>query len=113
MARPIRARRTRKYSQEFKYTAVQLSLRKGILATDVAEALGIHPAMLWRWRQEFREGLIVGDKRKKVIKTPKQVEEAERIKELEAKVAELEKENDLLKKWQRFLAEKKRKYSNS
>jgi len=45
--------------------------------------------MLSRWRKEYREGKIVADKRKK----------------LEAENKKLKQELDLLKKWQRFLAE--------
>lgn len=37
-------------------------LRSGISAT---ESLDIHPYMLSRWRKVYREGIIVGDKRKK------------------------------------------------
>jgi transposase len=119
MAAPKTPRKTRRYSNDFKSQAVLLSMEEERTAKEVAESLGIHPAMLWRWRQKFREGLIVPDKRKKVLKKPKPrkkpetTTEAQRIKELERQVAELEKENDLLKKWQRFLAEKKQNDSNS
>ena len=61
--------------------------------------------MLSRWRKEFREGKIMVDKRKKVVSLKKEVKELNKIKALEKKIAKLEQENDLLKKWQRFLAE--------
>lgn len=45
------------------------------------------------------------DERKKVVRLKKEVKELNKIKTLEKKIAKLEQENDLLKKWQRFLAE--------
>ena len=41
------------YSKEFKLEAVQLSLEDGRTAKQVAKSLGIHPAMLSRWRKEY------------------------------------------------------------
>ena len=82
-------RKTWQYSNEFKVKAVQLSLIEGIQVQEVANTLDIHPFMLSRWRKEYREGKIVADKRKK----------------LEAENKKLKQELDLLKKWQRFLAE--------
>lgn len=48
------ARRTeyRRYTDEFKATAVALSFVGGVQSKDVAEALDIHPLMLSRWRKE-------------------------------------------------------------
>jgi transposase len=64
MPRYNNSKKTYKYSLEFKSKAVQLSHLKGIQVKDVAEALGIHPFMLSRWRKEYREGKILADKRK-------------------------------------------------
>ena len=97
-------RKTWQYSNEFKARAVQLSLIEGIQVKDVATALDIHPFMLSRWRKEFREGIIVA-KHKKITDVTKASKELNRIKELEKENARLKEENDLLKKWQRFLAE--------
>ena len=98
-------RRTWKYSNEFKVNAVQLSFVVGVTIKSVAETLDIHPFMLSRWRKEYREGLIVADKRKK---TPGQ----SAAKKILTKEQQLERENKklkeelyVLKKWQRFLAE--------
>ena len=60
--------------------------------------------MLSRWRKEYREGIIVPDKRIKTL-TAKEKKEINRVKKLENENARLRQENDLLKKWQRFLAE--------
>lgn len=98
-------RRTWQYSNEFKVKAVQLSLLEGIQVQEVAKTLDIHPMMLSRWRKEYREGLIVADKRKKVVDVGKQKKELSKIKQLEKENARLKQELDIVKKWQRFLAE--------
>ena len=59
-------RRTWQYSNDFKVNAVQLSFVVGVTIKSVAEKLDIHPFMLSRWRKEYREGIIVADKRKKI-----------------------------------------------
>lgn len=50
MARSIKARKTHRYSYDFKIKAVQLSHLEGIQVKEIAEALDIHPFMLSRWR---------------------------------------------------------------
>ena len=50
----------RKYSDEFKLTAVRLSQQPGLQVKTVAEALEIHPFMLSKWRTDVREGTIRG-----------------------------------------------------
>jgi len=113
MPRYNNPKKTNRYTQEFKTKAVQLSHLKGVQVKDVAHALDIHPFMLSRWRKEYREGKIVADKRKKVIKLPGEISENDRIRVLEKENARLKTENELLKKWQRFLAERKQNALNS
>ena len=98
-------RKTWHYTNEFKTKAVQLSLLDGVKVKEVAETLDIHPFMLSRWRKEYREGIIVADKRNKVTDISQDKKEIDRIKKLEKENARLRQENDLLKKWQRYLAE--------
>ncbi|WP_257281128.1 hypothetical protein [Endozoicomonas sp. ISHI1] len=51
---------------------------------------------------------------RKVKSTPSDVHsEQGQLRQLKERIAELELENDLLKKWQRFLAEQRRKNSRS
>ena len=107
MPKYTKHKKTYKYSNEFKVKAVQLSHLDGVQVKDIAEALDIHPFMLSRWRKEFREGKIIADKRKKVIKLPREISENDRIGVLEKENVKLRTENELLKKWQRFLAERK------
>lgn len=42
------------YNFQFKHTAVTITNHPNIQSIDVAEALNIHPIMLYRWRQEMR-----------------------------------------------------------
>jgi len=105
MPRYTQPRRTWHYLNEFKVKAVQLSLLEGVQVQEVAKTLDIHPFMLSRWRKEYREGKLVADKRKKVIPMVKDKQKFGRMKALEKENARLRQENDLLKKWQRYLAE--------
>lgn len=106
-------RKTWRYTNEFKAKAVQLSLLDGVQVQEVAKTLDIHPFMLSRWRKEYREGKIVADKRTKVTNIRKDKAELDKIKQLEKEVAQLKQENELLKKWQRFLAERHQRNLNS
>jgi transposase len=105
MPRYNNPRRTWQYTNEFKVKAVQLSLIEGIQVKSVAETLDIHPFMLSRWCKEYREGKIVVDKRKKVTDVKNQKAELTKVKKLEQENKRLKEELNLLKKWQRFLAE--------
>lgn len=98
-------RKTWQYTNEFKVKAVQLTYLDGVQVKKVAETLDIHPFMLSRWRKEYREGKIVADKRKKVTSIKKEQKKRDKIETLENEVARLKQENDLLKKWQRYLSE--------
>ena len=57
-------RAVRRYSDEFKLTAVHLSHQPGIQVKTVARALAIHPFMLSKWRKDAREGRLRGRARK-------------------------------------------------
>ena len=106
-------KKTHRYTNELKAKAVQLSLMKGVQVQEVAKTLDIHPFMLSRWRKEYREGKIVPDKRQKVVSLKQDKGELNKIKRLEKENARLRQENDLLKKWQRFLAEERARNSAS
>ncbi len=104
MPRYLNHKRTNRYTNEFKAKAVQLSLMDGVEVQAVARTLDIHPFMLSRWRKEYREGKIVPDKRRKVVSLKQEKAELDKVKRLEKENARLRQENDLLKKWQRFVA---------
>ena len=79
------------------------------MSKNVAQALDIHPFMLSRWRKEYREGkfnLPVRYKSSKELMSElPSKQELNKIKQLQRENKRLKLENDLLKKWQRYLAE--------
>ncbi len=93
--------------------AVELGHQEGIEVQQGAAGLDIHPFMLSRWRKEYREGRIRPDGRKRVdVMKEKKAPPAEELKELDRLKqdnARLKKESDLLKKWQRYLADQHQK----
>jgi len=97
------------YPVDFKIKAVQLSLRDDVSSKDVAQALDIHPFMLSRWRKEYREGKFSIKPRynsnNELMATLPNKKELNKIKQLQKENERLKLENDLLKKWQRYLAE--------
>ena len=72
---------------------------------DVAATLDIHLMMLSRWRKHYREGSIVSNKRKKVTSLNKEKKELTELNKLKKENERLQKELDILKKWQRFIEE--------
>ena len=109
MPRYTQPKKTWFYPVDFKIKAVELSLRDDVLSKDVAQALDIHPLMLSRWRKEYREGKFLTKPRyssndELMAKLPNK-KELNKIKQLQKENERLKLENDLLKKWQRYLAE--------
>ena len=109
MAKPG-PKKTNDYGVEFKLRAVQLSDQPGVLIKDVAESLNIHPFMLSKWRKQVRDGDLVGEP--PPIET-QAVAELKRLREVERQYKRLQMEHDLLKKFHRFVAERKAKPSPS
>jgi transposase len=114
VARMKGPKKTNRYPEEFKIKAVQLADYPDILAKDVAEDLGVHPILLYRWRKEYREGKFKEDRRKKKIQIEaKRVSGLLRIQELEKEIKKLRVENELLKKTIEFNSEKRKMFSSS
>ena len=110
------------YTLAFKVKAVTETKKKGVRAIDVAEALGIHPVMLYQWRQEFKEGRLSENKHMKIPQPPpkKSREDSDKlkvaqrqIKELEKRLAAKEEEVIILKKAGRFFQEQRKKDTRS
>lgn len=100
------------YTDQFKATAVALSNIKGVKALDVAESLNIHPVMLYRWRMEVRDGVIMA-KKKDIDIDPEMKAELKRLRKLEKEHRQLQMEHDLLKKAIQFSLERKKKSTNT
>ena len=88
----------KQYTTDFKLTAVRLVAHPGIQTQDVAQALGIHPFMLSRWKKEHREGQLKGNVHESIKDMEDKVLEQKQVRELEKRVKRLELENALLKK---------------
>src|SRR6478672_6235267 len=104
-------RTVRRYSDEFKLAAVQLSHEPGIQVQTVAAALAIHPFMLSKWRKDAREGRLRGAA--PTAPTATQTRELARLQALEREYALLQEEHDLLKKAIRFCSARKATSSRS
>ena len=98
------------YSLEFKLQAVLLSARPDIQSKEVAECLNIHPFMLSRWKKEMKDKKLTG---KKIITIPAaNLQKANsKIDSLEKQLRKLKEENEILKKYNRFVAAKNRTHS--
>lgn len=122
-----RSRFYNRYTLEYKLQAVRLASHPGVKAKDVAESLGIHEVMLYRWLMEHRKGELRANKHMKPEKpSPKrrssrtdplrqkqdELDKAnKRIARLEKELANSMDEIDLLKKTERFLAERRKQSS--
>lgn len=107
-----------RYTLAYKRQAVKLADHPDVKSKDVAESLGIHPVMLYRWQMESRRGELKENKRMKANKPspkrrpdradPLKTAEEElkaaqkRIAKLERELASRNDEIDLLKKAERF-----------
>ena len=104
-------RKVRRYSDEFKLTAVRLSKQPGLQVRAVAAALEIHPFMLSKWRKDVRDGRLRG--RPLPALTPGPAREIARLQALEKEHALLLEEHDLLKKAIRFCSARRASGSRS
>ena len=98
-------RAVRKYSDEFKLTAVRLSCEPGVQVKTVAKALEIHPFMLSKWRKDARDGRLRG--RVPKAAPPGPAREIAQLQALEKAHALLQEEHALLKKAIRFCSARK------
>jgi transposase len=101
-------RTTRKYSEEFKASAVRLSEMPGVAVQDVARS--IHPFMLSRWRKQAREGLIAT---KAVALDRAAVAELQELRQLKKDYERLKMEHEILKKAIEFTSTRKETSSPS
>ena len=114
-----RKRHYDQYSLAYKLNAILLTNQAAVLAKDVAELLGIHPIMLYRWCMEHRKGTLFTHplmKNNQIVKKPKEKKAVSpetlelakanaRIKKLEKQLARKEEDIEILKKFERFLKE--------
>lgn len=114
-----------RYTLAFKQQAVRLADHPSVMATDIADVLGIHVVMLYRWRMELKNGNLCENKHMKKPpdvtkkKTKKRtdptrakhdelVKAQKKIKSLEKSLASSQEELDILKKARRFFENQKK-----
>ena len=118
-----RKRNYDRYTLANKLQAVKLASHPDVNAKAVAESLGIHEVMLYRWCMEYRRGELQENKHMKpsnpspkrrasrpdlnVEKDLELTKAQKRIRELEKAVKQRDEELEILKKAQRFF-EKRR-----
>jgi transposase len=88
----------KQYDEEFKKRAVRLSYDPARTVQSVIDDLGISNSMLYRWRRTYSEA---GEKTEESI----QIEEVRRLRK---RIAELEEENEILKKASAYFAKHQR-----
>ncbi len=81
------------YSKEFKLEAVRLSMREGTTATEVTENLGIHPALISRWRKQYFR-----DQEESFPGRGNLKESDKELQRLRREVVQLREEREILKK---------------
>ena len=119
MARILCKERVVEYSIDFKIKVVQLTDKLDVSVMQIAAILDLHPVMIYRWRQEYREGKFIASPTRKISMTkhqteqPRSKEERSELARLRKEVADLKKENDFLKKWDRYLKDQKSRDSAS
>jgi len=105
--------RVLEYSKEFKVMIVKLTHLDGIQIKKLSECIGLHPLMVSRWRKEVRDGKLLMPVSRRIqmtLKSPSKLKKSkDKTAELEKEVKRLQKENDLLKKWQGYLSEIRQK----
>ncbi len=89
----------RQYDEEFKKRAVRMSYSSDRTIKGVAESLGICTSILNRWRKKYTPD---GDK-------TQMVEQKDELDLLRSRVAELEEENDILKKASAYFAKNQKR----
>lgn len=113
-----------RYTLAFKLQAVRLADMPSVTAMEVADSLGIHVVMLYRWRMEKKNGVLRENKHMKRPAPPPQklkirtdpakakddelIKATRRIRELEKSLASTQEELDILKKAQRFFEKTRR-----
>lgn len=88
----------KQYDEEFKKRAVQLSYDPGRTVQSVIDGLGISNSMLYRWREKYSE---TGEPTEEAIHN-------DEVRRLRKQLAELEEENEILKKASAYFAKHQR-----
>jgi transposase len=69
MLRIFSSERVIDYSLEFKIKTIKLTFEFDVKAIDIAKVLNLHLMMIYRWRQEYREGKFVEEPSRRISMT--------------------------------------------
>jgi transposase len=86
------------FTKEEKIAAVKLTMEGGRNVTSVANEYGVHPNTIWKWREQYKtnpSGAFIAESDSS--------DEAE-LRRMKRRIAELEAENDFLKKVSAYFA---------
>ncbi len=84
------------YTEDFRREAVRRSEDPNTSAAEVAKELGIHPGQIYNWRRQYKRLSEKQFNSMNGVDYSKQ--ESEEVRKLKRKVADLEEENEFLKK---------------
>lgn len=93
----------KRYTREFKLSAVYMMLSKAYQPKEVFQILGVDRQTVYRWVSEFKaNGEKAFDEKKAVLP-------GDEVKRLQKENADLKMENEILKKATAYFAERHRK----
>lgn len=98
----MQKRPERKFTKEFKLSAVYLMLSKTMRPVDIAKMLDVDRQTIYRWVKEFKQnGESAFDE--------KRVTDKQELRKLQKELADLKMENEILKKATAYFAERNQK----
>ncbi len=92
----------KEYTKEFKLNAVYLMLSQTMRPKEIFELLEVDRQTVYRWVQEFK-------KKGESAFEPKAVLPGDEVRKLQKRIADLEEENEILKKATAYFSEKHKK----
>ncbi len=95
----------RSYDAEFKREALRLLLSSGKRVEDLAQDLGIHPSLLWRWRRQVEEA---GAAENAFPGQGNRLGPDEEVERLRRELEQVKLERDFLKKAAAYFAKESR-----
>ncbi len=89
------------FKLEEKVRAVKKASRPGVLASQVAEEIGIHTLSLYRWKKELRDLGFNNDMSNRAV-VKKKLDTQDELRRLREENQQLKMENAVLKKLKEF-----------
>ena len=98
----MQKRPERKFTKEFKLSAVYLMLSKTMRPVDIAKMLDVDRQTIYRWVKEFKQnGESAYDE--------KRVTDKQELRKLQKELTDLKMENEILKKATAYFAKRNQK----